>query len=306
MNDLKSTPNDWAPVTIDDYNQFSKLANVEHPYVPSDVTEVVPMHESRGADSILMELKEYEDPLIKGILHLHEVAVGQHQTDLVASRETMRTLAKNFDSVFQSYEQTHNDIFSDLADSLDTNNPNNLQESVTNVDDSPGVVISDDIHHALVVYQSLQERLESKDQIERVNTFFENRPDVIEAILGIQRDLCLKIDEFIKANPDMEDSTVAFSEIAFIDENDKSVSPNPRFLKIITHNWGSYFVDKPEGTVEQLLSMAITRALEDQIYRQYIFVFRSDEEKLKLHGITPKVCPARVSIGHMIKHYIKE
>jgi len=303
---LQMTSKNWVPVQVDEYNQFSKIANIEHPHVPSSITEVVPVSESRGADSIIESLSEYDNPLMKGLLSLHEAAINQYQSDLVASREVMRILSKNFDNIFSSSEETVKGLFDELANTLENNSPNRLQESLTDVDNSPGFQISVDVRDSLVLYQSLQERFESKEQIEAVNDFFIHRPDVIEAILGIQSKLCQEINGFIYLNPGMENSSVAFSEIALVSEKDCSVSPSPRFLKIITHNWGSYFLDKPDSTVEQLLSAAITRALEDEIYRQYIFVFRSSNEALKLHGITPKVCPARTHIGHMIKHYIED
>jgi hypothetical protein len=306
VQDLQRTSRDWKPVSIDEYNQFSKLANVEHPHVPSDIAEVVPVPESRGADSILHELSEYDNSLVKGLLHLHEVAINQFQSDLVASREVMRIISKNFDNIFSSTEHTVESVFDELANNMKNDSPNRLQETLIDVDSSLGFPVSVEIRDSLVLYQSLQERFESNEQIESVNDFFNHRPDVVEAILGIQNDLCQKINLFIEKNPGMENSTVAFSEVAFVSENDNSVSPSPRFLKIITHNWGSYFIDKPDAPVEQLLSTAITRALEDEIYRQYIFVFRSGNESLKLHGIAPKVCPARTSIGHMIKHYIED
>jgi hypothetical protein len=128
--------------------------------------------------------------------------------------------------------------------------------------------------------------------------------DVLEAVLGIQLELCKQISDHINKVPGAAELKVAFAEVALVNNETGEVTPSPRLLKIIAHNWGRYFIETPDGSASEILSQAIPKAIEDEIYMQYIFVFRTQEGKMRLHGIVPKLCPARSLVGRMIAHYL--
>lgn len=303
VQDLTSTSRDWQPISLPEYDNFAGIANVKYPHVPSSIKDVIPLLNERAADSILDTLESYDNPVIRTLLRLHDTVLKESQSDLVASREVMKLVSRRFNGSIESPNLTVEEVFSSAAEALESNDSIVKQEMSVDADDSEGYIVSSEVKDALVLYQSLQERLESKDQVRDVNLFFEKRPDVLEAVLGIQYELCQRIGEYIASHPEVSGSSISFSEVAHIDENN-IVSPSPRFLKIVAHNWGRYFQDKPDSSVEELLLDAVTRALEDEIYLQYLFIFRTEDELIKLHGVIPKVCPARVSVGRMIKHFV--
>lgn len=302
---LETKNDSWSPASLDEYNENAPLANDAHPHMPRGIIDIIPIPESKGADSIIDGLNERQDPLVREILALHSLYRKQGTTNLAAARETMQILAENFDHVFSDGDTPGVARIRDLERLVVEGGTIERAEQVTGPDTSSGFPITYERRDALVLYQSLQERFESKKQLEDVNAFFEKRTDILEAVLGIQKELCKEIGEYAKSSA-VPELNVAFSEIAIINEQSGEVMLSPRLLKIVAHNWGRYFTAQPNGTISEILSSAITRALEEEIYMQQIFVFRELEDGLGLYGITPKLCPARTLIGRMIGHYLKD
>jgi hypothetical protein len=139
-----------------------------------------------------------------------------------------------------------------------------------------------------------------------MNALIRTRQDLVRGILGIQVELCREILAFLSKNPELQDGTLAFSEIALWNEATGDMTPSTRLLKLILHNWSMYFLEKPRAPLNELLRNAAKKALDEGIYNQSIFVFRTDGGEVKLYGVTPKVCPARLAVGQMILHYLPE
>ena len=301
---LESSPKKFTPLPISTYNIWARDdANVQDHY-PKDLTEILPIARDRNAETIIKSLYEINDPFVESLLRLHDAYFKKDASHVRASREVMHLLQKNFSFIFKSPVQLRSSLVDSLSQNIIEDKSAVMPGSRHDPDVDVGVPVDSDLKNALIKYQSLQERFENENEIVLANDLFAQRPDVIETILGIQSEICKRIEERKLVMPEMNNYSIAFSEIANFNYQDEKVYPSPRFLKILVHNWGKYFSAVPNETVNKIIYTAVTSALADEIYRQNIFIFRNINGNLTLDGVTPKVCPARTLVGRMVNHYL--
>lgn len=220
-------------------------------------------------------------------MQLHDEVFKEECSHMKTSRRVMAFLKDNYARIFGD------DLLAEIL---------TLEEYSS----EDGLLIPDDLWHAAVSYQDLQERVDSVEEVKRFNEFIVLRQDILSSILGIQARLCEMIELFLNENPEFKGGRIAFSEVALWDDGTDEMTPSSRFLKILVHNWGMYFLERPNSSFDVMLRHAVCRALEDEIYKQDIFIFRRFEDKIRLHGVVSKVCPARLAVGKMILHYLSE
>jgi len=255
--------------------------------VPRSLMAVVPIRLARSAEVAIDELRASEFQSIQTILRLHDEVLADERSHMKAAQRVMSLLKRSCFSVFC------NDPVLDI-----------LAFEQGSQEDS--LLIPDALWHAAVAYQDLQERVDSVEEVRRLNSLVKLRPEILEGILGIQVRLCEMLELFLQENPDFKGGRIAFSEVALWNEELGEMIPSTRLLKILIHNWGRYFLERPNSSLNAMLRHAVCRALEDEIYRQDIFIFRRGEDGMRLFGVASKVCPARTAVGKMMLHYLSE
>ena len=216
----------------------------------------------------------------------------------------MSILYKHSEKIF-SKNGLDTDFFSNLVSDIEDGKDLLVSTNVLNAKYSDGVAVDGDIASILVLYQSLQERFESNDEICRINESIEKRPELIPTILRVQQEICYVLNKYIDEDRTRLRDIIAFGEIALYDDKKEVCIPSSRFLKIIIHNWGRYFSElNPNDSVRDVVKHALTRALEDELYFQRICIFRNNNDVIKLYGIVPKVCPARTVVGRLVSQYL--
>jgi hypothetical protein len=274
LGELTSEVSPWSPGCLDVFNILAATSKSLLPHSPSGLSDIFPIPSSRSASWLLKELASGPLPSpLPNILRLHQQRREAGKTDVESAKDVMLI----------------------------------LKEILNPLVSTGGILVSSETQRLLTAYQNLQERFESPEEIAKVNNFITKRTDVLEAILGIQIALCEKIKSFLSARPDLRGASLAFSEIAMVnDDSSITAVPNSRFLKIVLHNIGKYFLEVSGQSPAHILNHAFRRALENNIYVQSNFLFRRYGDKTLCHGVIVKACPARLSIGRIFEHYLGE
>lgn len=284
---LDQNPKAYSTISIERYDEWGEKSSRISKTAPQSIENVVPIRLARSAEIAIDEIRSSNFKAIRIIIQLHDEVFKEECSHMKASRRVMAFLKDNYIRIFGD----------DLLAEIITIEECSLGE---------GLLIPDDLWHAAVSYQDLQERVDSVEEVKRFNEFIASRKDILSNILGIQVRLCEMIELFLNENPNFKGGRIAFSEVALWDERTGEMTPSSRFLKILIHNWGMYFLERPNSSCDVMLRHAVCRALEDEIYKQDIFIFRRFEDKIRLHGVVSKVCPARLAVGKMILHYLSE
>lgn len=282
---LQTSSASWAPVQSDVYDAWGEKSVLVSENVPRYLSKVIPIRPARCSEVILAEIEGFNSPAMNIVIQLHDMAFADKGSHMQAARKVMGHLKENYLGIFRNGLHVKSTVLDPVAD---------------------GLPISDEMKQVLIAYQDLQERCDTVDEVRRMNALIRVRQDLVRGILGIQVELCREILAFLSKNPELQDSTLAFSEIALWNEATGEMTPSTRLLKLILHNWGKYFLEKPRAPLNELLRNAAKKALDEGIYNQSIFVFRTHEEEVRLYGVAPKVCPARLAVGEMVLHYLPE
>jgi hypothetical protein len=284
---LDNHPKAYSPISIERYAEWGEKSSQISKTTPQSIVNIVPVRLTRSAEIAIDEIRASKFKAMRTIMQLHDEVFKEECSHIKASRRVMAFLKDNYARIFGD------DMLAEIL---------TLEEYVS----EDGLFIPDDLWHTAVSYQDLQERVDSVEDVKRFNEFIAARQDILSNILGIQVRLCETIELFLNENPDFKGGRIAFSEVALWNERTGEMTPSSRFLKILIHNWGIYFLERPNSSCDVMLRHAVCRALEDEIYKQDIFIFRRFEDKIRLHGVVLKVCPARLAVGKMILHYLSE
>jgi len=304
VESLKAYGSQWQRVPIESFDVIARNSSTIHSNTPASIKAIYPISKTRSAEHILSQLQTSDEPLVHSILKMHYIVhqnMCSHRKSALRILEELRSSLENQPSLCDHHKFVETlvlDIQAFEAESL-------IEKQGKNADESLGTIVSETLQDELTAYQNIQEKFESSEQINAVNEFLERRLDLIEDILGIQQALCLCVQDLVKKNPEMLKYTRAFSEIVlFPVDGAFNFFPSSRFLKVILHNWGGYFLEAKNKSNAEILRHSIHRALQDGVYLQNIFIFRKNDDNIRLHGIKPIICPAREAVGKMVSHYI--
>ena len=277
---LEQTDTTWSPASPEIYDRWGAKSVVISSTVPRRLSDIFPISFTRSFEDVLDRIASFDIRVMRIIMQSHSEFYGQTGSHAESARQVM-TLLKDRLEVFR--------------ESISSKNP--IEE---------GIPISDEMWQCAVAYQDLQEKASSRSEIGAVNQFILSRPDFIPSMLGIQLQLCDMAKLFFQRNPHLQSGSIAFSEVLLWNNETGETTPSTRLLKLLIHNWGRYFLEKPTLSLGPLMRHAVLRALENEIYHQNIFIFRRSGSQVHLYGVTPKVCPARQVVGQMVLHYFPE
>lgn len=274
-------------IPIEAYDEWGQKSSRLNEMSPVSFANIFPMRLNRSAEIMVDDIRASKSNPLLAIMKLHDEVFKEEGTHMKAARRVMALLKDNCDRVF-----CDDPLFEILS-----------SQTYSQED---GIPVSDEVWRLSVLYQDLQERCDSVDKIRSFNALINSRPEIVPDLLGMQMHLCDAINLFLVENPEFAGSSIAFHEIALWDTDVNKVIPSTRFLKIILHNWGIYFLEKPHSSIDVMLRHAIYRALEDELYHQNIFIFRRVDGVMRLYGTAFKVCPAKLAVGKMMLHFLSE
>lgn len=284
---LDTLPKERSPASVELYEEWGRKSVRVSETVPSSLASVFPVRLTRSAEVVIGEIRAANSPVMQTIMRLHDEILKEEESHMKTARRVMSLIKDNYIRIFCD------DPFVEIL---------TLQQPSA----QEGVAISDELWHLAVSYQDLQERCDSIEEVRSINALVHSRPEMLAELLGIQLKLFRAIELFLETNPQYRGANISFSEVALWDEATGEMIPSTRFLKIILHNWGVYFLEKPNASLDVMLRHGIYRALEDEIYQQNIFIFRRPQDVMRLYGVVSKVCPARLAVGKMVMHYLSE
>lgn len=286
----KRNPN-WLPVPISEYNKIAEVSHKIAEHSPGSLKEVFPVSEERTVDYIFeKEVKPSNTTLGTSLNVAFLNKVNQQETKKLTAKYVMSLLQKKF-----------SDFVKSDGKELDLNQPVVNQKAVKQ---GEGILISEKDFELLKNFQDLQERFESIENVKKLNSFT-NITQIAEIILGIQISICKTLEELRKENQQwFEDNSIAFEEIAILDENNKIV-PSSRLLKLIIHNIGEYLIQSNGSTSpETALFNALQEGLTNTVFHEKISIFQKTDKGIRFDGVVDKVCPARSALSQIIMNQL--
>jgi len=241
-----------------------------HETVPESLGAIYPVRSSRTAHENMLQLQDSTNQLGQKLLAL----LQKHTCP-------RRCLSERATLVMHMLQQDSTELFATLP------------YKITLAD-----------HQMLTLFQDLQERCDLAENIQNLNGLLTRRPEIIDSLLAIQREICKKINSFLKEFPEFEHDTLAFSEFGLWNRHNQQI-PSTRLLKIILHNWGMFFLEVADTPFSEMVKHAARRALEENIYKQTIFIVQGAPNERAVHSVITKVCPARTAIGEILCHYCR-
>lgn len=248
---------------IEDFSEIAKRSNHHNNRYPATLSDVIPISVNKNAQFLYQQVKQNSHPFIQELVDNHDAEFADLGSHVQAARKIMRTLSRKI-KVNPVEDLEKKDIIS------------------------------------LWDYQSIQERPETGDVIEKFNNIIFNRPDIIETVLKIQSQACHVLQAMIDENPQLRYEEIAYSEIGFL--HDGLVVPNSRLLKVITNNYGPYFYKYADESAENILAKSSLDAENDGMFSQNLFLFKENGDSYSLMGMDNRACPAIRSIGPIVRH----
>lgn len=286
-DEVKQRNQNWSPVPINEYNKIAEVSHRISEHSPSALSDVFPVPEHRTVEYVFQNKIEPVNTTLGNALSLAYLDINNRQsTRKATAKYVLGLLQKKFTDFVKSGGK---DL--DLSKSpIDG----------THTEQGSGVIISKEDFELLLNFQDLQERFETDENVRKLNDF----PSIIqiaEIILGIQLSIVETLKVIRKENPGwFNDNSLAFEEIAILDENNNIV-PSSRLLKLVIHNIGEYVIkSEPNSFPETVLFNALQGALKNNVFHQKILIFDEMKDGIRFDGVIDKVCPARNALSQII------
>jgi len=285
--EVKKRNPDWAPIPISEYDKIAKVSNRISKHSPSSLKDVFPVRENRTVDYVFeTKIKPHNTILSNALSSAFFDETNKQDTKKSTARYVLGLLQKRF-----------TDFVKSGGKELDLSKPPISNEAIKQ---GEGIVISDEDFELLKSFQDEEERFESVENVRKFNTF-PSITKISEIILGIQLSICRTLEELRQEDSGwFEDNSIAFEEIAILDENNKIV-PSSRLLKLIIHNIGEYVIKSTSNIPpETTLFNALQEALKNDVFHQKISIFQKTENGIRFDGVVDKKCPARSALSKII------
>lgn len=289
--EIKKRNPDWVPVSVSEYE---KMATVSHRLVehsPASLGEIFPVSEDRTVEFIFKNKIQSHDTVLASALC----------TGFLDEENNQGTKKSTAQYILGLLQKRFTDFVASDGKELDLANTVIKHEAVKQ---GEGIIISEEDFEMLKEFQNLQERFEDTENIQQLNALPQIQ-EIIEILLGIQLSICDTLEELRREDPKwFNDNSIAFLEIATVDENNEIV-PSSRLLKLILHNVGEYLI-KTDLNVspEAALVTALQEALKHSVFHQKISIFTKTDNGIRFDGVADKICPARTALSQIIMNQL--
>lgn len=295
---LQTDRQSWAGMPAMCVDLVGPVAHFLAPHAPLGLADILPMSHERSCESLLGQLERLVSPVTDCLLLAHAAKRAEGLSNRDASKYVMSQIAREWRYAGLRTGGSCEQALRLILDA--TTEPHVLAPTELAPVRPQPLPVREDTVRALLLYQGLQERPESPEQVARINAFFDRRPDVIAAILGIQRSICNSLGDWMRRAPDGQNLARAFTEIAFVIPEWHVVIPSSRFLKVVAHNLGEFFALRPDAPVAACLKDALKQAKASQIYAQHVFVFKRNQVGILCGGTEIVPCPASSFVSRVI------
>jgi hypothetical protein len=272
----------WQPVSLDTYDNIAEVSNRISGHSPATLAEVLPISRLRTVDFIFnSKIKSSRSQIAKNFTEKYSELLPTAHTKKDAAKLTLGYFQKNL-------QVLAGDTYAKIVN-----------------EDKTTVNITDEDHALMLDFQDMQERFESEEDVEALNNLPQLKK-MLEIILGIQMSIVKVLDAVRQSDPEwFVSNSVAFEEFAILDEQGSMV-PSSRLLKLIVHNMGHLFTGfEDEVPPETILFNAFSKALRTDVFHQKICVFKKVGDKFILDSIVDKVCPARKALVQIMLNRLR-
>jgi hypothetical protein len=271
------------------FDDVGRVASALNPHAPATLSEVLPIGYDRSIEATWMRVAS-SGSVLTGLLAMRHSEVfsvtGSHP---LTAKQVLREIGAG-DNAEVLRHFAARDLFAEMEP--DEGSQDRLRLDARDAE-------------AILSYQLIQERWQTRSEIDALNDLLAERQELITFVLGMQLTICGLLERYFSESPHLLDTSLAFGEIGLLTEAG-GVVPSSRLLKVFFHNLGPWLLQNSKLPTKDAIVGSLSEARQDHVFEQYIAVLRKCGQSVLLWNVERKICPAKTALLRIMKHVSKQ